>query len=148
MEKCMEINAQLLLLYSSKHIRFNNFPRYVLQTNTKSFFKNVQYMELMLVFKTSCTLNSLNFYNNMYGQRHAVQKESNLILCVNLFNTRDRLTAQTELKTLIVQRIYAQENLYVFRSYVVLIHGLLVRHQFLVFKNLLTFLSESFILNI
>lgn len=111
------------------------------------FFKNVQYMELMLVFKTSCTLNSLNFYNNMYGQRHAVQKESNLILCVNLFNTRDRLTAQTELKTLIVQRIYAQENLYVFRSYVVLIHGLLVRHQFLVFKNLLTFLSESFILN-
>ena len=40
----------------------------------------------------------------MYGQRQAVQKESNLILCVNLFffNTRDGLTAQTELKTLIV----------------------------------------------
>lgn len=42
-------------------------------------------MELILVFKTSCTLNSLIFYNNMYGQRYAVQKESNLILCVNLF---------------------------------------------------------------
>jgi hypothetical protein len=59
----------------------------------------------MFVFKTSSTLNSLNFYNNMYGQRHAVQKESNLILCVNLLtHETDWMlhAAQIELRTLIV----------------------------------------------